>query len=398
MVKDKRRSLWKLNIVTFLNYAARGFTFPFISLYLVYMGFSGVQIGIVLSASAAVRLVVPPFLNMLADRSGRHRQFFYGLVTGNALATMGLVVASVSQWLLGATVVIRDSLDMPSASLLSQLTITKLEQEKRDIYGQIRAWGSLGWAVTTMISGLVFSAGGYALLFISAAALNLLSLPFSRTLPTSTITEISDEKPKNSPTAIPQRSSAFYMLMFILFLFYIGMSAIGGFVYVYFQEDLGASNAMIGVLASVAALAEIPSMMVIDRMMRRLNIQFTLMIGMFGMASIWVSFTLLSGAALLIPLMLIRGTFYTFQTVAMTLLVSRISHPANAATNQAISQVTMPALALLLSGTVAGWIFDTLGGRILFRVNAIIALIAITIFFLLRHKISAATLSDAPID
>lgn len=388
MLKTKRSSLLSLSIVNFLNYAARGLTLPFISLYLVAQGFSGIQIGIVLSISAAVRLIVPPFLTMLADRFGKHRYFFYGLVTGNALATLGLVVTTVSKWWLGATVVIRDSMDMPSASLLSQLTITQLEQQERDIYGQIRAWGSFGWAVTSMSSGLIFAAGGYALLFVSAALLNLFSLPFSRTLPPRTDELNYDEKSKNKPVASRERSSGFYILMLIWFLFFVGMSAIAGFVYVYFQQDLGASNAMIGVLASVAALAEIPSMIFIDRLLRRLNIQITLMIGILGMASLWFAFTLINGLVLLIPLMMIRGTFYTFQTVAMTLLVSRISHPTNAATNQAISQVTIPALALLLTGPIAGWIFDVMGARVLFRVGAFIALIAVVLLFFFKHKLT----------
>ena len=142
MPLSNARSLRPIAAVTFLNYAARGLTFPFISLYLVAVGFSGVQIGIVLSASAAIRLVVPPLLIAVADRLERHRQLYYLLVAGNAAATLGLVAAAVSQWWLGATVVIRDSLDMPSASLLSQLTITRLEQRGRDIYGRMRAWGS----------------------------------------------------------------------------------------------------------------------------------------------------------------------------------------------------------------------------------------------------------------
>jgi predicted MFS family arabinose efflux permease len=388
MTKTKQKSLFSLSMVTFLNYAARGLTFPFISLYLVAVGFSGVQIGTVLSISAAVRLFLPSLLNMLADRLSRHRQFFYGLVTGNAIATFGLVLAQVSQQLLAAVVVIRDSLDMPSASLLSQLTITQLEEQERDIYGQIRAWGSLGWAVTTMVSGLIFAAGGYAFIFTCAALCNLLSLPFSRTLPAQTRQQATDEKPKRESDVFLRRSTGFYWLMVIWFLFYVGLSAISAFAYVYFQQSLGASNAMIGVLASVAALAEIPSMIFIDRLMRRVNIRITLLLGMLGMAGLWFAYTLLNGVAFLIPLMMIRGTFYTFQNVSITLLVSRISHPRNAATNQAIAQVTVPALAVLITGPIVGWMFDTFGGRILFRSTTLVAIIAAILLFTIRQRLT----------
>jgi PPP family 3-phenylpropionic acid transporter len=310
------------------------------------------------------------------------------LVTGNAAATFGMVIAAVSKWTLAGTVVLRDSLDSPGASLLSQLTITRLKQQGRDIYGQLRAWGSLGWGVTTMFSGLLIGAGGYALLFITAASLSLLSLPFSRSLPSRTTDDNSDEKAQDTPTPPLKRQPGFYILMISWFFFYVGMSAVGGFMFVYFQHDLGANNTMIGILASVAALAEIPSMLLIDRMLRRVNIRLTLIIGMLGMAGLWVLFTLLNGTALLIPLMMVRGTFYTFQNVGSTLLVSRISHPANAATNQAISQVTVPALALLVTGPIAGWIFDHLGGPALFRTVALVTVLGVILLVAARRELA----------
>ena len=391
---DKRddTSLRSIAAVTFLNYAARGFVFPFISLYLLAIGFTGTQVGLVLSASAAFRLIVPPLLNMFADRTDRHRQLFYGLVVGNACATVGTVTLTFSQWVVGGMVVLRDSFDAPSASLLSQLTITRLESQRRDIYGQLRAWGSFGWAVTTMISGLFFAVGGYFLLFALAAVLNGASLIFAKALPQQT-TETSPDKAKTDERPIG-RSSAFYVLMLSWFLFFIGMSSIAGFMYPYFQQELGASNLMIGLLASVAALAEIPSMVVIDRMMRRVNIRVTLMWGMIGMASIWTVFTFLQGAVLLIPLMIIRGTFYTFQNVAHTLFVARISHPAQVATNQAIAQVTVPALAQLVSAPIAGYIFDVFGARILLRLVALVALVAVLILIVFRRTL-VTTAKDA---
>ena len=366
----KTRSLRPVATVTFLNYAARGLTFPFISLYLVAVGFSGVQIGIVLSVSAALRLVVPPLLNAAADRLGRHRQLYYALVTGNAVATFALVLAAFSQWWLGATVVIRDSLDTPSASLLSQLTITQLEQHGRDIYGRIRAWGSLGWAVTTLLSGLLFGIGGYASLFITAAALNLASLPFARLLPARTTDVIAGSPTESAVQA--GRPRGFYVLMLTWFLFYVGMSAVSGFLYVYFQRDLGASNAMIGVLAAVAAIAEIPSMVIIDRLMHRVGSRMTLSMGVLGMAGLWLAFTLLDGPALLLPLMAVRGTFYTFQNVGITLLVSRISHP------------------LLITGPIAGWIFDNVGPRELFQTVALVAFLAVLLMLAFRRSLDLA--------
>ena len=390
MISTKQESIRSVAVVTFLNYAGRGMTLPFISIYLVSVGFTGTEIGVVLSVSALVRLVLPPLLHTLADKYGRHRQLYYGLVIGNIIATLSLILSPLKIWL-SSVVVVRDSMDGPSAALLSQLTITKLQSQERDIYGRMRAFGSFGWAVTSLLSGTFIGFGGYILLFIIAALLNLLSLPFARFLPAATNSE---SNRKNDTPQRMKRQQGFYILMLSLYLFYVGMSALAAFMFVYFQQTLGASDTMIGVLASVAALSEIPSMILIDKLLRKVNIRSTVIVGVLGMAGTWVVISLLQDTSLLIPLMLIRGTFYTFQTVGITLLVARISHPSNVATNQALAQVTMPALAILTTGTLAGWIFDFMGGRVLFQVVALVSVLAVILLIAARRQLARTPTHD----
>jgi PPP family 3-phenylpropionic acid transporter len=175
-----------------------------------------------------------------------------------------------------------------------------------------------------------------------------------------------------------------------VFFFSAGMNTSTAFGFVYFQHELGAENALIGVIASVAALAEIPAMLLIDRLLRRVDIRLTLATGIAGLALTWYCYALLKGPALLIPLMIVRGTFYTLHTVSITLLVNQISHPANAATNQAIAQTTVPGLAVLLTGTISGWIFDHLGARALFQIAGFIGVMAAVLLFAARQHLTPA--------
>lgn len=366
---NPRAALSQIALITFLNYAARGFVLPFVNLYLKSTGFSATQIGLLTSVSASVVLVITPTLHTLADRTNQHRRLFYSLLLSNTLALLGLV-ANIAQLFTGGAIIIRDSSDTPSAALLSQLTITWLDENNRSLYGMLRAWGSLGWAMTTWISGRVFAIGGYPLLFIMAALLNLLLLPLVKVLPKQT----TGHREYEGPPA--PRSATFYIYMVSVFLFFMGNNAISVFGYIYFKENLGASNEYIGIISAVAALAEIPSMLFIDWLLRRMNIRMTLIIGTTGQALLWLGYSMLVGPSLLVPLMMLRGTFYTFFVISSTLLVARISHPANVATNQAIGQVTVPGLATLLTGSISGWLFDVAGPRFLFQLAALMGLLA----------------------
>ncbi len=372
----------QIALITFLTFAARGLVLPFANLYLSSVGFTGTQIGLLISLSALAQLTITPWLHTLADRAGGHRRLYYGLLASNILALTG-IVSTVNQFFLGGSVILRDLSDTPAASLLSQLTITHLDREKRSIYGRLRAWGSFGWAVTTFISGRIIAAGGYPLLFVIAALCNLAVLPFARVLPERTTVH------KKYTGPMPPRTLPFYIILGSFFLLFVGSNAIAAFSFIYFRQELGASNEMIGFISSVAALSEIPAMILMDRLLRRFDIRTTLVIGIFGLGALWFAFTLMVGPALLIPLMAVRGTFFTLHNVSSTLLVARISHPANVATNQALAQVTIPGLALLLTGSISGWLFDTAGPRVLFQIAALMALTAAGVLLLFRRQLGA---------
>jgi MFS transporter, PPP family, 3-phenylpropionic acid transporter len=377
-----RSAIYQVAALQFMTFAARGFSWPFVNLYLVSVGFTGSQIGLLASISALVQLSLTPVLHTLADRTAQHRRLYFGLLTGNVCAYLGLIAFARNPVLLGGMILIRDSSDTPAAALLSQLTITWLEKRQRQIFGQLRAWGSLGWAVTAMISGWFYAIGGYALLFGLTAIGNLALLPLVRVLPPRTA------EPREKEAANPSRPVGLYILLASVFLFYVGTYAFNAFSAIYFKQDLGASNEVIGILSSASALSEIPAMMLIDRLLRRADIRVTLIAGMLGLGTLWFAFSQLIGTSLLIPLMMVRGTFFTLQMISITLLVSRISHPANVATNQALLQVTVPGLAVLLTGSLSGWLFEHVGGRTLFQLGAVMAALSVCLLVVARRQLS----------
>lgn len=374
---------WRIATLYFLLFAARGLIIPFLNIYLASVGFTGSEIGVLISLSALVQLLATPTLNWIADRQGQHRWLFYGLVASNAIASFALAFSPVKAWLVGV-VLVRDSSDMPNASLLSQLTITWLAQHGRSLYGRFRAFGSLGWAASTFISGAIFAAGGYVLLFVVSGVANLIALTLGAALPARTV-----EREARPQQTIP-RPTRFYLLNGISFLFYVGMTAVAAFSFLYFKQDLGADNATIGYIASLGALTEIPAMLILDRLLRRANLLTLLIIGTAGSAAIWFVYTLLQDATPLLPLMVLRGTFFSLQNLSLVLLIARMGHPANAATNQAITQITIPGLAVLLTGALSGWIVDNAGLRTLLQLAALLSGCSALLLLLLRRPLTVA--------
>lgn len=370
------RKTFRIILIYILTYGSRGLILPFINIYLIEQGFSGKEIGFIIGISAFIQLVSAPILNTIADRTAKHRRLLIGLIVTNSAAMVSVIVAPSKLWL-GASVLVRHPSDRPVEPLLSQLTITWLTKQKQNIYGKFRAWGSFGWGVATITAGYIYALGGYPLMFAVSVVVNLAALPFTWALPEQTTEKKADDDKKVEIETKPvPRTFGFYILLVSSFLFFIGLNTSYAFTFVYFKESLGADAGMIGILAAVAALSEMPSMMIIDRLLRRIDIRLTYATGMFGISMLWIVYSSLTGAFFLIPLMVIRGTFYTFQNISRTLLVSDISDPANVATNQSLAFVSAPGLAMLLTSPIAGWIFDEYGARTMFRIMSVIGMLA----------------------
>ncbi len=357
----------QLSAIYFLNFASRGWAMPFISLYMVAVGFSATEIGFVVSARALVNMIGSPVVNSIADATGQHRRLFYALVVLMALAIIGLAAPVHTLWV-AAMVIVWNMAGKSLVALQAQLTISWLRLREREIYGRVRAWGSLGWSATTFAAGTLLAIGGYPLMFVLSGLLNLLILPLAWVLPERT----NNIKKETGPGA--PRQTGFYIYLAAKLVYYIGGTSYGAFAFIYMEQVLGADPGMIGMLVGVVALAEIGPMILMDRLLRRIDVRLTMVVGMVGLAVTLIALAMLEGAALLLPLMLLRGVMQTFTIISTPLLVAQISHPANLARNQSLAGATAQGLAAFIAGPMMGIIYDTVGGSELFLIAGTICL------------------------
>jgi len=367
--ETSRPPVTALQVVIYLaSYAARGFYAPFISLYLLSLGFTPTELGVLVGVSALLRLMLTPLMNAQADARGAHRKLLGGMIGVTGLSTLATVLLPLKPWQM-AMFLARDTTDVPGAALMSQLSITGYKERGSSMYGKLRAMGSLGWGIATITAGWLISIGGYGLLMILSGALNLLMLPLLKVFPARTTDKTSRaEKP-------PKRHKAFWLLMASNLCFYIGMNALIVFMWAYFKDYLGADDTMVGWLAALLGLSEIPWMMLMNRIYKRVPVRVALMIGIAGQAVFFLALSQMVDSSTMLIWALIRGFFYAFQNISLTLMVNQISHPVNVATNQAIAWVTVPGIAAVLMGPISGWMYDHGHVRVLFMISAGMALI-----------------------
>ena len=360
----------RLVLLQFLSFGAVGMIAPYINLYLTDLEFSGVLIGTLASIGAILSLVLTPLLNQIADRLMLHRRLLMLYLGGFALANIIFATSRVQILVIFAVLLIKVTVS-PSMTLGMQLTMSQLISRGKAILGQIRSFAALGFAAASLLAGQFFLLGGYPLLFGVGAVFAVFSIQMSTIFPARP-----KHRAKQSEASKQPRNRGFYVLVASQFFLMMGIHNGFYFMFIHFNQNLDVATAEIGLWAALLGAVEIPFFVMMDTILPKFRTRTAYLAGIIGIAV----FTFLLGAVQTLPalalLILFRGIVWPGFHLSSYTLVSQISHPHNAATNQAILQVTMPSIALLLTGSLFGWIFDNLGAGAFFALCALACAIA----------------------
>ena len=359
----------RLIALQFLSLGGIGIVWPYVNVFLTDQGFSGTLIGTLGSAGALLSLVLTPLFNQIADRLMLHRRLFMIYMGGFALANITFALAPHHLLLVLAVLLSRLTIS-PSLTLGMQLTITFLLSRGKAVLGQLRSFASLGFTLASLLAGQLFAMGGYPLLFWVAAAIALLTMLSSTIFP-----EGSQDKAKIEDGGKQPRNRGFYVMAASQFFVSMGTYNMYSFIFIHFNQNLDVASAHIGLWAALMGAVEFPFFFLMDAILPKFRIRVAYIIGMLGTALFAFLLGVVESTLLLAPLLILRGLVWPCYQLSSFTLVNAISHPRNAATNQAILQVTMPSIALLLTGSLFGWAYDNLGPAPFFSLNALMCAI-----------------------
>jgi PPP family 3-phenylpropionic acid transporter len=145
-------------------FGAIGASFPYLPVFYRDLGLSFQEIGLLTAIQAATQLVLGPIWGGLVDRFPRSR---LTLPLAAVVATVGgvdLYLASDFLPVLGGSMLLYGGLAGIGPTLDAR-TLETLGSGGRHRYGQVRAFGSLAFVVTTMLVGVLLAARGSRSLF-----------------------------------------------------------------------------------------------------------------------------------------------------------------------------------------------------------------------------------------
>lgn len=351
--------------------ASVGSLLPYLVLYLTGRGLSPTEAGLVLGTMAAAGVVAGPLWGVVADR-------FVGTV--GALRASCLLAAGASVLLLAAgdalpavigSAVVLAAARAPGDALSDSLTVEVLADSAAALYGHVRLWASIGFAVAV---------GGWGLV-LARTSVNLVLLAYPLMILVVMGSTTAHRWPTVATHAPPRRSGLGKVVRTRLLLLLTGALLFGTAMGASSTAlplrlvDVGGGVGAVAAAAVIGALAEIPFMRWSGALSGRWGVPAVLVTGgaLFGLSL--ALYGLLDAPAVIVLACALRGAGYALVYVALVTSVSRLVPVGQRATGQALLQTTLMGLAPIIGSSVGGFGFQHWSAVELFGGAAVLALV-----------------------
>ena len=387
-----RKNILLFSLFFLLFFAGIGLIMPFLSLQFKAVGYNGVQISLLNMLSALAVILTAPQYGLIFDRSKDKRLI---LLISLAIATVTLFLIPYLR-AFGAMLVIYtinrvivSSSITASENLSYQVSADKNGEEKAG-FGSLRMWGSLGFALTALLGGMIFQ--NFGLLRNSRIFLGLMAATFVVLLlmPESIFRERrsieSGETALSTRGVIKLIAKDQYLLLTVVALALTDplFDGVRSFEPI-FMEELGLPVSVIGLAATLSALLEVPMMLGADRLIERIGVQnlviailsfdLTRRLLVWIFPSGWVVFALNIMTAISFTLRLITTVHLINLRIPKQYTTTALTFVFN----------TLNGIMYILSNAISGVIYDAFGARQIYLVSATLCVIALGCALAARH-------------
>ncbi|MCA9902127.1 MAG: MFS transporter [Ardenticatenaceae bacterium] len=352
---------------------------PFFNVYLLSLGFSGTQMGILAAVFPLFALGVSPGLSALADQRGWRRQLLRLSLLGWALVLFlfRFPTTFVPMLLL---VILESAMRSPALPIADGL-IARMAVRHQLNFGDMRLWGSLGFAAVSILSGIIWQRTGYSYMFMAAAIAVLPALVIARKLEEG---EVAEGNGRRSARFLAQDKG---IITLIASAFLLGIALFGTYIFIgVYIKHLGGTDTHVGLLFGLSALAEVPIMRYSGAIIRKLEGSRALLLAMVLLFVATLGNAVAWSPVSLIAFNLFRGIGYGLFVVVMVQMLNERAPEGWNSTAQSMFQAAFFGLAPLLTSPINGKIYDLWGGSLLFSLmTAVIGLSIILLLLAMRQ-------------
>ena len=381
-----RMSAGKIRMIFLLMYMGFAFWRVFYNIYLVNNGFSGAQIGSINALYQASVIFILPIWGIVADRNGI-RPTLKWLMFASAILVLLLGQMKIF-YLAFAYILFLTVFYHPLGPLADALAVQYSHINTKHTYGSFRLWGSLGWAISSILGGIIFTYADLKFVFLVSAVFLALTTYYLRT-PKKRKTIY---RPDFQPIDIKLVFKNHHLLIFILILAFYGLacSPVNSYLNLYLK-DLGAQNNAIGLAYAIQAFSEVPFFFIGGKLVNKIGARRVIIISIAFMIVRLFLYGIINNITIALLLGIIQGITLSFFLVGAVEFIHRLLPDGRHATAQSFIWGLYFGVGATFGNLSIGFLKDSEGMPGVMKIFAFITcgvlLITILYFYLSRFKV-----------
>ncbi|MGM0524285.1 MAG: MFS transporter [Bacillota bacterium] len=364
-----KESLVPLKMMLFSFHGANTMVISFLPLLLAYRGLSEQEIGWVLAVGPTVSIISQPLFGYISDK-------FQTVKKVLLVATLGLIISSffffqmeVLGVLLFSAVFFYffSSAIAPLADSLAQRRAKALNVP----FGSIRTWGSIGFAISSLVIGQYVDWVGIQYLFIPYGMMTITLLLLTTRLKDVKV----DTKPINfKDVGKLLRNKQFITLLLVMFLVTITHRTNDSFIGLYIRQIGGRDN-LVGLAWFLGVFSEAIVFMFAGKWFRKFHPLVFMIIAAWLYTLRWLVYGIVADPYVLVVMQVFHGLSFGVFYVASFDYVSRLIPEHMQATGHLIFMTVFFGFSGIIGSLGGGYVLEVLGGQTLYIAMGIMTIV-----------------------
>ena len=330
-------------------------------------GFDGAQMGVIFGMTPVVALLAQPVWGILADALSMRRRL---LTAACVLAAIAAIPLGLVQgfWPILIAMLVLTVVRSPILAISNAITLETLGPQ-RELFPQIRAWGSLAYAIIAVFIGWwVMDRSLTWTVWLFALGMLLTALA-SRRLPSSHAPIIA-----RWWTAFDfvRHDRGFQMFLLAMVTMQFTNPIANAYLPLIFR-DLAAPTWMTGAAWAIAAGLEAPLMGLAPRLIRRYGVERVMVALTLATPLRWLLYLFINNPVWILPLQALFSFSATAFFAAAVTYIDSLSPPRWRATAQSLYIAVIDSLGVGLGSLVFGWLYQQGGLRVVLTVALVVA-------------------------
>ena len=349
---------WRFGVFLAVYYAANGIYQGYSASYFKATGMSMDRRSVILALFPLVSIFMQPLWGIVADRS-RSRNRVLRLLIVCAMAMVLLYRVSGAFWYLLAVSMLFSACYTSIQPLGDSIVLEGLAPGGKP-FGPIRMMGTVTFAVTNLLWGLLINESRMQLVVYGTAAMLAMLLAATRALPTVPGHQADTGRRMNMLAILKLRHMPGLMAMLLL------LQLTYGYFYSFFTEHFlslkGGTSALLGLCYFLSAMSEVPFLLNADRLFDKLGAGKLLAISSVALTARWTLLATTDSMIVALLSQLLHGLGFIVMTVTMAKYMSAVIPDELKASGQMLIGVVGFGVARTFGILAGGLLAAAMGG------------------------------------